>query len=79
MKSTPIRGASAQQARRQDTERYLQSIENANHSAHALLVGCIAVVQNLKNTTLQRLLELALGQIDEIDVALAGLTEREQS
>ena len=53
----------------------LGAIAYASESVHALLCGAILIAQQDQNKTMTRVLELALGQIDDLDVALAAFQE----
>lgn len=53
----------------------VEAIAYASESVHALLCAAIAIAERDQNRAMTRVLELALGQVDDIDVALAAFQE----
>ena len=53
----------------------VETIAYASASVHALLCAAIAIAERDQNQTMTRVLELALGQVDDLDVALGAFQQ----
>ena len=53
----------------------VETIAYASKYVHALLCAAIAIAERDQSQTMTRVLELALGQVDDLDVALAAFQE----
>lgn len=59
----------------QTKSKDVEAIAYASQSVHALLCAAIAIAERDQSQTMTRVLELALGQVDDLDVALAAFQE----
>lgn len=58
-----------------ETCKEVATIAYHSENTHALLCAAIAIAERDANKTMTRVLDLALNQIDDLDVALAAFQE----